>query len=102
MLSCQHFGGGPGRVATVSHDVDWLQDRHDRPGLKAIGKIDAVRTYIMSAEIPPERLLELTRNHRRIENCLHWVLDVVTGEDQMRNRTLCESACNYVPSGASP
>ena len=42
----------------------------------------------MSAEIPPERLLELTRNHWRIENCLRWVPDVVMGEDRMRNRTL--------------
>ena len=92
MLSCRHVGGGHGRVetrvATVSHDVGRLQDRHGWSGLKAIGRIEAVRELkgrteqavrycIMSAEIPPERLLELTRNHWRIENCLHWVLDVV-------------------------
>ena len=78
--------------------------RHDWPGLKAIGRIEAVRelkdktersvrTCIMSAEIPPERLLELTRNHWRIENCLHWVLDVVMDEDRMRNRTLNGPEC---------
>ena len=108
MLEYQHVDGGHGRVetrvATVSHDVGWLQDRHDWPGLKAIGRIEAVRElkdktersvryYIMSAEIPPERLLELTRNHWRIENCLHWVLDVVMDEDRMRNRTLNGPEC---------
>ena len=78
--------------------------RHGWPGLKAIGRIEAVRelkdktersvrTCIMSAEIPPERLLELTRNHWRIENCLHWVPDVVMGEDQMWNRTLNGPEC---------
>ena len=41
-----------------------------------------VRTCTMSAEIPPERLLELTRNHWKIENCLHWVLDVVMDGDR--------------------
>ena len=108
MPAYQHVDGGHGRVetrvATVSHDVGWLQDRHDWPGLKAVGRIEAVRElkdktersvryYIMSAEIPPERLLELTRNHWRIENCLHWVLDVVMGEDRMRNRTLNGPEC---------
>ena len=38
----------------------------------------------MSAEISPERLLDLTRNHWKIENCLHWVLDVVMDEDRMQ------------------
>ena len=97
MLEYRHVGGGHGRVetrvATVSHDVGWLQDRHGWPGLKAVGRIEAVRYYIMSAEIPPERLPELTRNHWRIENCLHWVLDVVMGEDRMRNRTLNGPEC---------
>ena len=104
MLEYRHVGGGHGRVATVSHDVGRLQDRHGWPGLKAVGRIEAVRelkggteravrTCIMSAEIPPERLPELTRNHWRIENCLHWVPDVVMGEDRMRNRTLNRPEC---------
>ena len=67
--------------------------RHDWPGLKAIVRIEAVRTCIMSAEIPPERLLELVRSHWRIENCLQWVPDVVMGEDRMRNRTLNGPEC---------
>jgi len=81
--------------------------RHGWPGLKAVGRIEAVRelkgrteravrTCIMSAEIPPERLLELTRNHWRIENCLHWVLDVVMGEDRMRNGPECLAAIRRI------
>ncbi len=108
MLEYQHVDCGHGRietrVATVSHDVGWLQDRHDWPGLKAVGKIEAVRElkgkqeravryFIMSAEISPERLLELVRSHWKIENCVHWVLDVVMDEDRMRNRTLSGPEC---------
>ena len=108
MLSYQHVDGGHGRIetriATVSHDAGWLQDRHDWPGLKAVGRIEAIRErkgrtersvrhFIMSAEISPERLLELVRSHWAIENGLHWVLDVVMDEDRMRNRTLNGPEC---------
>ena len=108
MLEYQHVDGGHGRIetriATVSHDVGWLQDRHDWPGLKAIGKIEAVRElkgkteravrhFIMSAEMSPERLLELVRGHWAIENCVHWVLDVVMDEDRMQNRTRSGPEC---------
>ena len=108
MLSCRHVDAGHGRIetriATVSHDAGWLRDRHDCPGLKAVGRIEAVRErkgkeersvrhFIMSAEISPERLPELVRNHWAIENGLHWVLDVVMDEDRMRNRTLNGPEC---------
>ena len=108
MHSCRHIGGGHGRVetrvATVSHEVGRLQDRHGWPGLKAVGRIEAIRElkgktersvrhFIMSAEISPERLLELVRNHWAIENGLHWVPDVVMNEDRMRNRTLNGPEC---------
>ena len=53
----------------------------------------SVRHFIMSAEIPPERLPELVRNHRTIKNGLHWVPDAVMDEDRMRNRTLNGSEC---------
>ena len=73
-------------------------------GLKAVGRIEAIRErkgkeersvrhFIMSAEIPPERLFERVRNHWAIENDLHWVLDVVMDEDRMRNRTLNGPEC---------
>ena len=34
----------------------------------------------------PEELLKAVRTHWAIENSLHWVLDVRTGEDDLRNR----------------
>ena len=101
MLSYQHVGCGHGRIetrtATVSHDVGWLQDLHRWPGLEAVGKVEAARETegrtqtetrycIMSRKMSPEELLKAVRTHWAIENSLHWVLDVRTGEDDLRNR----------------
>ena len=36
--------------------------------------------------VPPKRLLQIIRSHWSIENQLHWVLDVVFGEDGCRTR----------------
>lgn len=47
LQSCQQVDGDHGRIetrrATVCHEVAWLQECHDWPGLAAIGKIDARR-----------------------------------------------------------
>ena len=67
------------------------------PGLKAIGRIDAVRTlngktettvrhFAMSRAFKPAELLRIVREHWGIENRLHWVLDVVLDEDLNRSR----------------
>ena len=85
------------REASVSTDIAWLQAHHNWPGLQAIGRIVATREvagktmtstryYVMSAPLAPERLGEIVRSHWAIENALHWVLDIVMNEDQMRNR----------------
>ncbi|MDR1613681.1 MAG: ISAs1 family transposase, partial [Planctomycetota bacterium] len=39
--------------------------------------------------LPPDaaRLNQATRQHWRVENSLHWCMDVVFGDDQMRLRT---------------
>ena len=70
LRSCQQVDGDHGRIetrcATVCHEVAWLRERHDWPGLAAIGKIEArretarrttteTRYYIMSAPLSPGR-----------------------------------------------
>ena len=85
------------RTATVSTDIEWLQNDHKWPGLKAIGKIDRIREtatgattetayYLLSTALPPERFNEVVRQHWGIENRLHWRLDVVMNEDHDRTR----------------
>ena len=85
------------RTATVSTDIDWLQQDHHWPGLAAIGKIVRTREtaaktttetayYLLSTALSGERFNEVARSHWGVENRLHWRLDVVMNEDQHRNR----------------
>jgi predicted transposase YbfD/YdcC len=85
------------RTATVSTEIGWLQEQHQWPGLKAIGKVERVRHtaekattetayYLLSSKLTPERFNEVVRQHWSIENSLHWRLDVVMNEDQDRTR----------------
>src|SRR3712207_2202428 len=86
------------RHARVSRDVAWLQEHHAWPGLGALGQVVArrevvggtttveTRYYLLSAALGPDRLNQVVRLHRDIENGLHWVLDVVLNEDGARNR----------------
>lgn len=92
------------RMVTVSREADWLSgDRRfpgelRLPGAKTIIKVrsrtelkDRCRTdtryYISSAELTAEAAADAVRGHWGIENRLHWVLDVVFGDDQARLRT---------------
>ncbi|MCP4046723.1 MAG: ISAs1 family transposase, partial [Gammaproteobacteria bacterium] len=43
--------------------------------------------YISSAHLTAVQLLRAARAHWGIENCLHWVMDVVFHDDLMRLRT---------------
>jgi len=85
------------RTATLSKAIAWLQDDHQWPGLKAIGKVTRTREinrkattetayYLLSTTMTPERLGQIVRAHWGVENSLHWVLDVTMNEDQARNR----------------
>ena len=69
------------------------------PGVVAIGRVTSrrqlqanradppvVRYYLLSKSMSAQRLLQVTRSHWRIENQLHWVLDVHFDEDGNRAR----------------
>ena len=56
-------------------------------GTPGRGKVTAeVRHYLSSATLPPAALAAAIRNHWRVENGLHWVLDVTFREDASRVR----------------
>ena len=78
-----------------------LNEYLDWPGLGQVccvertrrwkGKETVERAYAITS-LPPERanaarLLEIWRGHWGIENRLHWVRDMVFGEDQSQGRT---------------
>jgi len=85
------------RTSTISTAVDWLQEDHRWPGLKAIGKIVRTREigakttmetayYLLSTPMTAARFGQVVRAHWAVENSLHWTLDVIMNEDQARNR----------------
>jgi predicted transposase YbfD/YdcC len=85
------------RTYTAIHDVQWLQQRHDWPGLKGVvmvessreidGKIEReTRFYITSLAWLAAQLGPVIRSHWAIENGLHWVLDMIFRDDECRLR----------------
>jgi predicted transposase YbfD/YdcC len=86
------------RTTTVIHDVRWLQERHDWPGLNGIiivesgrevsGKIEReTRYYVTSLMMAAALMGPVVRSHWAIENSLHWVMDMVFRDDECRVRT---------------
>jgi predicted transposase YbfD/YdcC len=97
------FDDGHGRLVRrrvfACPDIGVFATLKDWPGLRAVlavetirgipgrGKVTAeIRHYLSSAELPPAALAAAIRNHWRIENGLHWILDVTFREDASRVR----------------
>jgi len=93
---------GHGRIETrqawVLTDIDGIQERHAWPGLVACGAVKTERNikgkttretryFLLSEPLAPDQLMTKVRKHWRIENSLHWVLDVTMNECQQRTRT---------------
>jgi predicted transposase YbfD/YdcC len=107
-LTAENNDKGHGRIelrtAVVSHDVDWLQEIHNWPGLRAIAKVvskvlrkgketEEERYYISSLSLDAQTLNDVARKHWGIENRLHWRLDVIFNEDKacIRNDNAAEN-----------
>ena len=91
-----------GRIETretiVVHDVGWLQERHDWPGLKSLVVVESTREigdkveretrlYITSLVLLANQIGPMIRGHWMIENGLHWIMDMVFRDDECRVRT---------------
>ncbi len=85
------------RHVTVIHDVGWLQQRHDWPGLQGLIIVDSerqtgakiepeTRYYITSARARADKLGPMVRDHWAVENSLHWVMDMTFRDDECRIR----------------
>jgi predicted transposase YbfD/YdcC len=92
------------RTYTVIHDVDWLQDNHEWPGLKSVIMVESeheipatakdpakieheTRSYITSLVWLVCQVAPAIRGHWMIENGLHWVMDMMFRDDECRVRT---------------
>jgi len=78
--------------------IDCLHAPERWPDMKSFAVIVSERTikgkatlehrlYISSLPADAARLNHAVRQHWRVENSLHWCMDVVFGDDQMRART---------------
>jgi predicted transposase YbfD/YdcC len=86
------------RNVTVVHDVAWLQERHQWPGLRGLVIVEAMREigpkteretrfYLTSSQLRADKLGPMVRDHWGVENGLHWVMDMTFRDDECRIRT---------------
>jgi len=92
---------GHGRIEVRRYwqqsQIAWIQDRQLWDGLRSIGIVDSTRIinsletterryFICSFASDPQRFGRSVRAHWRVENTLHWSMDVVFNEDRCRMR----------------
>jgi predicted transposase YbfD/YdcC len=92
------------RTYTVIHEVAWLNERHDWPGLQAVVMVESARGipgsspgtatseretrfYITSLVWLASQLGPVIRSHWAVENSLHWVMDMIFRDDECRIRS---------------
>ena len=86
------------RNTTMIHDVAWLQQRHNWPGLQGVIIVDSQRAidgkiqretrfYIISPVLPANLVGPMIRNHWAVENSLHRIMDMMFRDDECRIRT---------------
>jgi predicted transposase YbfD/YdcC len=89
-----------GRIETrrtvVSDDIDWLRQKPEWAGLRALAmvesrreigdKVSCERRYYLCSITDVARIAQTIRQHWAIENQQHWILDVQFGEDAHRTR----------------
>lgn len=97
----QSVDGDHGRIetrrTTVFHDIGWLRQHHDWPGLEAVVMVESerdigakieheTRFYITSSTAKADRLGLAVRRHWAVES-MHWLMDCVFRDDECRVRT---------------
>ena len=86
------------RAVTVIHDIAWLRERHQWPGLASLVMVESTREigdkveretrfYITSLTLMAVQIGAFVRDHWAVENSLHWVMDMVFRDDECRLRT---------------
>lgn len=95
----KNAGWSEKRTCCKFKDISWLRE-HKWPGLQSVFSIERsvevrghfsreTSYYISSRDVPAKQLMELAREHWKIES-MHWLLDVTFSEDD--SRFLCENA----------
>ena len=102
LVSGQTTDKGHGRLEVrrywQTEKIEWFADRQEWEGLRSVGVVEARRQingqesverryYLSSLRTDVGKFARAVRGHWSVENQLHWVLDVVFGEDQSRART---------------
>ncbi len=93
---------GHGRIETrrywITEKIDWFADRKKWEALRSMGMVESIRQigekttiekrfYLSSLKADAQEFARAVRGHWKVENQLHWVLDVCFAEDQCRART---------------
>lgn len=84
------------RRYSLSTELDWFADRHRWEGLQAVGRVESLRRigsqttverrYFLTSVTEIQPFARAVRGHWGVENKVHWLMDVVFGEDQSRAR----------------